>query len=334
MMAKWRNPSVSEQRIAFHDHGVRFKEAKGATSRFRGNKASSPWSNGLRAVTLHHTAGKNSLGYLMNSGNTSKTGYPFANSLVMHGRYNGEKNDGLAIIMSWGAAWHSGTGGPWSGVAGKDSLHLVSHGIEIESLGTREDMTDLQLENVGRMLAAFVELGVPLKNIHRHADWTDGTGPLNAYPLPTNGRKIDTNKKWYPTRLWVDLAEQYALPEPPKPAPAPEPPKPPVPAKPVTPPAKPSKPIPAKPKVSVRAVSQAAVNRGTDPGVKIVAEALAKAGVKGGYALNDRWGGGKRVAYATFQESLGYKGKAADGVPGKASLTALSDRTGLFEVID
>lgn len=40
------------------------------------------------------------------------------------------------------------------------------------------------------------------------------------------------------------------------------------------------------------------------------------------------------AAYARFQESLGYTGADADGIPGRASLQALADRTGAFNVID
>jgi hypothetical protein len=130
--------------------------------------------------------------------------------VVNNGKYNGAANDGRIVILSYGDCWHSGDGGPWSGVAGKNSLHLVSWGIEIESLGTVKDITAAQKESVGRMLAALVSLGMPRSNIHRHADWTDGTGPVGGYPLPTRGRKIDTNKSLgYTTDLWVDECKKY-----------------------------------------------------------------------------------------------------------------------------
>lgn len=40
------------------------------------------------------------------------------------------------------------------------------------------------------------------------------------------------------------------------------------------------------------------------------------------------------AAYSRFQESLGYSGSDADGVPGHASLQALAERTGTFTVVD
>lgn len=195
-------PGVSALRTAFSDHGVRFVEHR------RVSAGRSRWSNGLRAVVVHHTAGKNSADYL-----ATHWSLPGANCVINNGRYNGTANDGRAVVLSWGDAWHSGDGGPWSGVAGKNSLHLVAWGIEIESLGSLKDISDKQVENVGRMLAALVDMGVPLGNVVRHADWTDGTGGVSSTPLPTLGRKIDTRKEWYPTSFWRKQAREHAKPD-------------------------------------------------------------------------------------------------------------------------
>lgn len=191
------NPRPSDLKAAFNDHGVNWK-AHNKCSNGRG-----AWANGLRAATVHHTAGKNSADYL-----ATAWSLPGANTCITNGNYN--STDGQAIILSWGDCWHSGDGGPWPGVAGKNSLHLVSWGIEIESLGTKKDITQAQVETVGRMLAALVDLGMPRGNIHRHADWTDGTGPLGNAPLPTKGRKIDTNKSLgYTTQFWLDACKRH-----------------------------------------------------------------------------------------------------------------------------
>lgn len=215
-MTTFPRPTIKEMRAAFKDHGVVFVEQPGATVRFRNGDADDPWFAGLRAATEHHTAGVNSLTWLMNSSGT----YPFCNALVNNGKYNGKNVDGRAQILSWGSVWHSGWGGPWKGIAAEDSLHLVSFGIENESRGTLADMTDAMLETNGRMLAAFVQLGMPIKNIHRHADWTDATGPVTGplrsrpgWPNTTKGRKIDTRQEWYPTKRWVDLAKKYEIKE-------------------------------------------------------------------------------------------------------------------------
>lgn len=197
---------------AFHDHGVDFVLGP------RCNLGRDKWRYGLRAITMHHTAGKDSLGSLQ------AWHFGGCNSLSRNGRYNPTHPDGQMVIVCWGSAWHSGDGGPWQGVAGEDSLHLVSWGIEMESLGgSRDDMTDGQYENAGRMLAALWSLGVPKQHTHRHADWTDATGPVTG-PLrkrkfdsgpvrTTKGRKIDTRQTWAPTREWVDLGEKYELAE-------------------------------------------------------------------------------------------------------------------------
>lgn len=194
------SPTERQLRAAFSDHRVPFVEHRKA------NAGRGPWPSGLRAATVHHTAGKNSADYL------ASFNYGGCNAVINSGRYNGRENDGRAVIICWGSAWHSGAGGPWRGVAARDSLHLVSWGIEVESLGTRRDITDEQVETTGRMLAALADLGMPVGNVHRHADWTDGTGPVGGHPLPTDGRKIDTRADLgYTTAFWQKQADLWRL---------------------------------------------------------------------------------------------------------------------------
>ena len=199
-MAVYPSPSISKIEEAFSDHGVKYVVHHKERSRDH-------WPSGLRSVTVHHTAGKNSADYL-----ASSWSLPGANCVINNGAYNGSAVDGRAVILAWGSAFHSGDGGPWPGVAARNNLHLVSWGIEIESLGTKKDITPKQVETVGRMIAAFVDLGMPLNNVVRHADWTDGTGPLGNHPLSTNGRKIDTRKDLgYTTDFWTKNAEKYLV---------------------------------------------------------------------------------------------------------------------------
>jgi hypothetical protein len=201
-MTTWVRPTKQDLKEAFNDFGVNWVAHANVSN------GRSAWSNGLRAATIHHTAGKDSADYLVNNYNP-----PGANCVINNGKYNGESKDGRLVVLSWGDCWHSGDGGPWPGVAGQNSLHLVSWGCEIESLGTKKDITAAQKETVGRMLAALVALGMPHSNIHRHEDWTDGSGPVGGYPLPTNGRKIDTaDDLGYTTKLWKDQAKKYAPP--------------------------------------------------------------------------------------------------------------------------
>ena len=209
-MKKYPNPSVKQLRVAFNDHRVCYVEYNSARTRHRGNRTT-PWPALLRAVTVHHTAGKNSLHYLAN-----ENGWlPFCNNIISNGRYN--DTDGVATIYAWGAVWHSGDGGPWPTVAARNSLHLVSWGIEIESLGNKQDITDKQIETTSRIIAALRDIGIPRQHVHRHADWTDGTAGVGVdaaahgvpTPFPTKGRKIDTNVRWYPTDFWKDHSDKY-----------------------------------------------------------------------------------------------------------------------------
>jgi peptidoglycan hydrolase-like protein with peptidoglycan-binding domain len=174
-MTTYPNPTKSQILAAFDRFGVRYKvEPVVAGSEGRS------WSSGLRALIDHHTAGSNSLGYLKNAGGT----YPLVNSLI--------DKDGLVHILSTRSCWGTGDGGPWPGVAGKDSLHLVGWSTEVESLGQKQDFTTAQLESLGRQNAALISLGVPAAHEINHRDWTDGTGGVSSSPLPTAGRKVDT----------------------------------------------------------------------------------------------------------------------------------------------
>jgi hypothetical protein len=183
------NPSKSQILAAFDRFGLRYKvESVTASSEGRS------WSSGLRALIDHHTAGTNSLGYLKNSGGT----YPYVNSLI--------DKDGLVHILSTKSCWGTGDGGPWSGVASKNSLHLVGWSTEVESLGQSKDFTPAQLESLGRQNAALVSLGVPAANEINHRDWTDGTNGVGGYPLPTKGRKVDTR---YDTSFLRENTKSY-----------------------------------------------------------------------------------------------------------------------------
>jgi hypothetical protein len=97
-----------------------------------------------------------------------------------------------------------------------------------------------------------------------------------------------------------------------------------------------------KPKVSIAKLAQAAR---TDPhaaqghqtyptGVKHVEEALLELGyLTSQYAHDGSYGTTTVAAYAAYQRHLGYSGTAADGIPGRTSLTKLGKTTGLFTVV-
>ncbi|WP_329187056.1 N-acetylmuramoyl-L-alanine amidase [Actinacidiphila glaucinigra] len=98
---------------------------------------------------------------------------------------------------------------------------------------------------------------------------------------------------------------------------------------------------PAKPSVSLAKVVQAAR---TDPhaaqghqtyavGVRLVEKALLELGyLTSRYAGDGSFGSVTVTAYAAWQRHLGYSGTAADGIPGRTSLSKLGATTGLFTV--
>jgi peptidoglycan hydrolase-like protein with peptidoglycan-binding domain len=200
------NPTKKQILAAFDAHGVRYKvEPVKASAEGRGG-----WPNGLRALIDHHTAGRNSLAYLMNAGGT----YPLVNTLI--------DRDGLVHILSTQSCWGTGSGGPWPGIAAKDSLHLVGWSTEVEDLGQGRTFTDAQIESLGRQNAALVSLGVPATNEINHRDWTDGTNGVGDVRLPTAGRKIDTryDTTWLRANtLAYKVGSPTKPPEPPKPKP-------------------------------------------------------------------------------------------------------------------
>jgi hypothetical protein len=70
----------------------------------------------------------------------------------------------------------------------------------------------------------------------------------------------------------------------------------------------------------------------TYAGVRTVEAALVDAGLLNKRYSDGHFGTTTVSAYAAWQRRLGYRGKDADGIPGKTSLTRLGDRYG-FGVI-
>ncbi|KAB8162915.1 LysM peptidoglycan-binding domain-containing protein [Streptomyces sp. 3MP-14] len=101
---------------------------------------------------------------------------------------------------------------------------------------------------------------------------------------------------------------------------------------------KPSTPAPARPKVSLARLVAAAR---TDPpkqgtpvsyaGARTVEEALAAEGLLNRSLADGHFGTATISAYAAWQRKLGYTGRDADGIPGKASLQKLGAKRG-FDV--
>jgi hypothetical protein len=70
----------------------------------------------------------------------------------------------------------------------------------------------------------------------------------------------------------------------------------------------------------------------TYSGVRIVEAALVNAGLLAKKYSDGHYGTTTITAYAAWQRKCGYTGSAADGIPGKTSLTRLGDKYG-FQVV-
>jgi peptidoglycan hydrolase-like protein with peptidoglycan-binding domain len=66
----------------------------------------------------------------------------------------------------------------------------------------------------------------------------------------------------------------------------------------------------------------------SDPSVQLLQQALNQVGAT--IVIDGEFGPATQTAYKNWQQSLGFTGADADGVPGASSLATLGDRTGLF----
>ena len=131
-------------------------------------------------VLLHHTAGTNSLNYIVNTN-------PFAPVRACHFLVD---RDGTVNVVSGVGAYHAGRGGPWKFPKGptipKDQGNQHLYGIEIESLGTSakidgstKGMTLEQVISTATLTAALLNaarpgpLSLPVSRVIRHRDWTN-----------------------------------------------------------------------------------------------------------------------------------------------------------------
>ena len=130
-------------------------------------------------VLLHHTAGTNSLNWIVNSN-------PYAPVRACHFLVD---RDGTVNVVSGVGAYHAGKGGPWKFPNGpiipRDQGNQHLYGIEIESLGTSpkidgstKGMTLEQVISTATLTAALLNaarrgpLSLPVSRVIRHRDWT------------------------------------------------------------------------------------------------------------------------------------------------------------------
>ena len=130
-------------------------------------------------VLLHHTAGTNSLGWIV-------TGNPYAPVRACHFLIN---RDGTVEVVSGVGAYHAGAGGPWRFPNGptipRDQGNRHLYGIEIESLGSSskidgslEGMSLEQVISTAILSAALLNAmrrgwrSLTVSRVIRHRNWT------------------------------------------------------------------------------------------------------------------------------------------------------------------
>ena len=214
-------PSPSQILAAFRDHGVDVKTyARWDT---RGGRWGA-FGGGLDGVVVHHTATASATG---SSGAPSlywcAHTYDWAISNVLVGRGPGD-----TYLLSGRPSFHSGQGGPFPEVGIRSAGNMGHHqlfGIEVDDPGRSLSMTDYQIENTARIVAALWDLcGWPDSGsrIITHQAWTDGSYGVNpAGPSPHLGRKGDSlHRAWrefpgstraenYNPVFWRQRAEKF-----------------------------------------------------------------------------------------------------------------------------
>ena len=312
------NPTPKQVADAIRDHGVALRLYRGWDTKGREWKGPGG-SRGLMGVINHHTATSSAKGLVgAPSLEWCATAFskPAANMLV-------GRDKGNVWLLAGGSVFHSGLGGPWPAI-GVNSAGNVGHyrlfGIEIDDPGVGKTMTDAQIESVGKINAALLDLcGWGPERIITHGDWTDAGAWLKSpsgvsSPIgPYIGRKNDTLRKYYSATFWRNNAAKYqksAV-------------KPPV-AKPPAP--KPTRPL--LPTVSAKNVQPGSKNSQ----VLIVQKALKNQVLLDYTSGPGVFGPKTQEAYARWQRSLGYRGTDADGKPGVETLTILGKKYG-FRVV-
>lgn len=169
---------VSTKRLA--NHLARFKVKTNYVNGWD-SKGIDPYDgrSDFQGVLLHHTAGTNSLNYIVNTN-------PYAPVRACHFLVD---RDGTVNVVSGSGAYHAGKGGaykfPNGTVIPKDQGNQHLYGIEIESLGTspkidgtKGGMTLEQVISTAQLCAALLDVmrrlpvSLPVNRVIRHRDWT------------------------------------------------------------------------------------------------------------------------------------------------------------------
>jgi N-acetyl-anhydromuramyl-L-alanine amidase AmpD len=133
----------------------------------------------FKGVVLHHTAGTNSLNYIVNTN-------PYAPVRACH--FLVDRNGTVQVVSGVGA-YHAGKGGPYkfsrTVTIPKDQGNQHLYGIEIESKGTTATISNAlgainieQVVSTALLCAALLDAmrptwrSLPVSRVIRHKDWT------------------------------------------------------------------------------------------------------------------------------------------------------------------
>ncbi|MGW4728083.1 N-acetylmuramoyl-L-alanine amidase [Streptomyces shenzhenensis] len=299
--------SAAEFLAALRAEGVTVVEVGDWRTHNRNHKGA--WGP-VHGLMVHHTVTKGT----ENTVKICRDGYASLPGPLCHGVI---AKDGRVHLVGYGRANHAGLGDgdvlqaviaesalPADNEANTDG-NARFYGFECENLGDGKDpWPEAQLLAIERVAAAICRAhGWGERSVIGHLEWQPGK-------VDPRGFTMDTMRTRVAKRLGV------------KPQPAPLP--------------KPSKPIVDLSKLVAAARSNPAA-KGTPvtyAGVRTVEAALVDAGLLAKARLDGHFGSDTVKAYAAWQRSKaggGYSGKAADGIPGKASLTRLGTKYG-FDV--
>jgi hypothetical protein len=299
---------------ALRDEGLHVVEVGDWRTHNRNHKG--PWGP-VHGVLIHHTVTRGTQATV----DICRTGHSTLPGPLCHGVI---AKDGTVHLVGYGRANHAGLGDPdvLRAVIGESALPADNeatvdgnrhfYGFECENLGDGKDpWPPEQIEAIVRAITALCRRhDWSARSALRHLDWQPG--------------KVDPRG---PGMNWDDILTRVAqrltgatpsTPKPPAPKPLP----------------KPTRPVVDLSKLIAAAKSDPAA-KGTPvtySGVRIVEAALVNAGLLAKKYSDGHYGTTTITAYAAWQRKCGYTGSAADGIPGKTSLTRLGDKYG-FQVV-
>ncbi|MEU9495403.1 N-acetylmuramoyl-L-alanine amidase [Streptomyces sp. NPDC048215] len=296
---------------ALLDEGLDVVESGSWRTHNRNTKG--PWGP-VHGVMMHHTVTKGT----SNTVRIVKDGYSGLPGPLCHGMI---AKNGRVHLVGYGRANHAGLGDPdvLAAVIAErtpptDNEATVDgnrhfYGFECENLGDGKDpWPKAQLLAIEKVAAALCRAhGWSVKSVIRHLDWQPGKVDPRGIDWPAMQARVEK-------RLGKKAPEKPATQAPP-------------------------------PKAPVVDLSQLVAAAKSNPaaqgtpvtysGVKTVEAALVNAGLLAKRYSDGHFGTTTVSAYAAWQRSKAggsYRGKDADGIPGKASLTALGKKHG-FTVV-